>query len=170
MARKHQLRAQRAGTVINTTSAKQETDVIQALRSDPHLAPNFVAWHTLPPEPARTVPWPEAIDARIVSVRAIVRALVRLPPTARLMLAAIDRLQNHVALELVEELFHRVVMEIDALIGSTYHLHDHAGIVGKEHLVADGWLQEVLVLADPILEAERLAHHFVSVTASGRSS
>lgn len=31
MARKHQLRAQRAGTVINVTSKKQETDIIQAL-------------------------------------------------------------------------------------------------------------------------------------------
>lgn len=31
MARKHQLRAQRAGTVINVTSMKQESDVIKAL-------------------------------------------------------------------------------------------------------------------------------------------
>lgn len=31
MARKHQLRVQRAGTVINVTSKKQESDVIQAL-------------------------------------------------------------------------------------------------------------------------------------------
>ena len=31
MARKHQLREQRAGTVINVTSNKQESDVIQAL-------------------------------------------------------------------------------------------------------------------------------------------
>lgn len=31
MARKHQLRIQRAGTVINVTSLKQETEVIQAL-------------------------------------------------------------------------------------------------------------------------------------------
>lgn len=42
MARKHQLRAQRAGTVINTTSAKQETDVIQALRQvESHLRATF---------------------------------------------------------------------------------------------------------------------------------
>jgi type II restriction enzyme len=32
MARKHQLREQRAGTVINVTSKKQESDVIKALR------------------------------------------------------------------------------------------------------------------------------------------
>lgn len=31
MAQKHQLRRQRAGTVINVTSKKQESDVIQAL-------------------------------------------------------------------------------------------------------------------------------------------
>lgn len=32
MARKHQLRGQRAGTVINVTSKKQEADIIKALR------------------------------------------------------------------------------------------------------------------------------------------
>ena len=32
MARKHQLRVQRAGTVINVTSKKQESDIIQALQ------------------------------------------------------------------------------------------------------------------------------------------
>jgi len=32
MARKHQLREQRTGTVINTTSKKQESDIIRALR------------------------------------------------------------------------------------------------------------------------------------------
>jgi type II restriction enzyme len=32
MARKHQLRKQRAGTVINVTSKKQESDIIQALK------------------------------------------------------------------------------------------------------------------------------------------
>lgn len=31
MARKHQLRKQRAGTVINVTSKKQEADIIKAL-------------------------------------------------------------------------------------------------------------------------------------------
>jgi len=31
MARKQQLRKQRAGTIINVTSKKQETDVIRAL-------------------------------------------------------------------------------------------------------------------------------------------
>ena len=42
MARKKQLRATRAGTVINTTSKKQETDVILALqRVEAHLNENF---------------------------------------------------------------------------------------------------------------------------------
>lgn len=42
MARKHQLRQQRAGTVINATSAKQESDVIKALRQvEKHLGDKF---------------------------------------------------------------------------------------------------------------------------------
>lgn len=42
MARKHQLRTQRTGTVINTTSVKQETDVVLALRKvESHLQSTF---------------------------------------------------------------------------------------------------------------------------------
>lgn len=42
MARKHQLRTQRTGTVINTTSVKQETDVVLALRRvESHLQATF---------------------------------------------------------------------------------------------------------------------------------
>ena len=44
MARKHQLRVQRAGTVINVTAKKQETDVIRALeRVVKHLRKKFGA-------------------------------------------------------------------------------------------------------------------------------
>lgn len=42
MARKHQLRTQRTGTVINNTSVKQETDVVLALRKvESHLQTTF---------------------------------------------------------------------------------------------------------------------------------
>ncbi|MEI7925520.1 MAG: DEAD/DEAH box helicase [Chloroflexota bacterium] len=41
-------------------------EVIEALRADPRLAPNFVAWHTLPPEEARYAPWPAPLDPRVV--------------------------------------------------------------------------------------------------------
>ena len=44
MARKKQLRATRAGTVINTTSKKQESDVVLALqRVETHLNGKFAA-------------------------------------------------------------------------------------------------------------------------------
>jgi len=45
-------------------------EVIASLRGDPRLAPNFVAWRTLPPEAARTAPWPARLDPRIVSALA----------------------------------------------------------------------------------------------------
>ena len=41
-------------------------EAVEALRTDPRLARNFVAWRTLPPVAARTAPWPRALDARIV--------------------------------------------------------------------------------------------------------
>ena len=48
------------------TAAAPIAGAIEALRTAPRLAPNFVAWRTLPAEPARTAPWPAAIDPRIV--------------------------------------------------------------------------------------------------------
>ena len=48
MARKHQLRKQRAGTVINVTSKKQETDIIKALsKVEEYLKDKFGAKCTL---------------------------------------------------------------------------------------------------------------------------
>ncbi len=41
-------------------------DAIEAIRSDPALAPCFADWRTLPAEPARYGEWPEALDPRIV--------------------------------------------------------------------------------------------------------
>lgn len=44
MARKHQLRTQRTGTIINVTSKKQESDIIRALnRVVDHLQTKFEA-------------------------------------------------------------------------------------------------------------------------------
>ena len=48
MARKHQLREQRAGTVINVTSQKQESDIIKALKQvEKYLQEEFGAKITL---------------------------------------------------------------------------------------------------------------------------
>ena len=52
MARKHQLRVQRAGTVINVTSKKQESDIIQALQQVvDHISAKFGKRVTLVHEP-----------------------------------------------------------------------------------------------------------------------
>ncbi len=40
-------------------------DALDALRRDPRLAPNFAEWRTLPARPARTVPFPDSVDARL---------------------------------------------------------------------------------------------------------
>ncbi|MSQ31569.1 MAG: DEAD/DEAH box helicase [Dehalococcoidia bacterium] len=61
------------------TAAAPVAAAITALRADPRLAPNFVAWRTLPPEVARTAPWPAAIDPRIVE--ALARRGIQTPYT-----------------------------------------------------------------------------------------
>ena len=67
--------------------------------------------------------------------------------------AVVADLQHHVALELVEELFHRIVVIVGALVRPADDLHGHLAVL--EHLlVADRRLQQVLVLADPFLEVE----------------
>src|SRR5262249_11439150 len=57
------------------------------------------------------------------------------------------------ALELVEELLHRIVVVIGALVRPADYLHGHVAVL--EHLlVADRRLQQVLVFLDPGLEVE----------------
>ncbi len=54
MARKHQLRVQRSGTVINVTSRKQESDIIQALQQVvDHISAKFEKRVSLVHEPQR---------------------------------------------------------------------------------------------------------------------
>src|SRR6266540_916799 len=74
--------------------------------------------------------------------------------------AVVDDLEHHVALELVEELLHRIVVIIGALVRPADHLHGHLAVL--EHLlVADRRLEQVLILLDPVLEVE-------GVQSSGR--
>src|SRR5947208_15924498 len=68
---------------------------------------------------------------------------------------AVDHLEHHVALELVEELLDRIDMEVGALVRSADDLHCHVGVL-ENLLVADRRLEQVLVLRDPFLEVEGL--------------
>ena len=68
----------------------------------------------------------------------------------------VDHLEDHVALELVEELLDRIVVKIDPLVGAPDHLDDHAGVL-EHQLVGHGRLQEMGVGVDPSLERERLS-------------
>ena len=71
-------------------------------------------------------------------------------------IAVVADLEHHVALELVEELLHRIVVIVGALVRAADHLHGHVAVL--EHLlVADRRLEQVLVLVDPLLEVEGLA-------------
>ena len=62
-------------------------------------------------------------------------------------------LEHHVALELVEELLPRVVVEVDPAVRAAHHHDDHARLLEHE-LVADGGLEEIAVALDPRLEVE----------------
>ncbi len=39
--------------------------ILDALRTDPDLAPRITAWHELPPRPARLAPFPPGLDSRL---------------------------------------------------------------------------------------------------------
>ena len=45
-------------------------EVLERMRSDPEMGPNFTAWRHLPPEPPTLAPFPEALDRRLVEVLA----------------------------------------------------------------------------------------------------
>lgn len=66
----------------------------------------------------------------------------------------IDDLEQHIALVLVEELFGGLVVIVGSGVGST---NDHDGIVfgAEKTKVAYRWLQEVLVLGQPLWKVER---------------
>src|SRR5215471_16811151 len=79
--------------------------------------------------------------------------------------AAVRNLQQHVALELIEELLHGIIVKVDALIGAADDHHGHLGLDIEQLLVADRRFEQVLVLVDPTLEIEsleaRVVQHFV---------
>jgi hypothetical protein len=67
--------------------------------------------------------------------------------------AFVEYLQNHVALKLIKELFHRIIVKIGALVWAADH-HNHHVRVFPDLLVSDGWLQQVSMLLDPVLKIE----------------
>ena len=68
-------------------------------------------------------------------------------------LAVVEHLQHHVTLELVEELFDGIVVEVGALVRASDDEGHHVGVL-PDLLVAHGWLQQMSVLIDPPLEIE----------------
>src|SRR6476646_2668002 len=90
--------------------------------------------------------------------------------------ATVCDLQQHVALELIEKLLNRIVVKVDALVGAADNHHSHLGLGVGHLLVADRWLEELLVFGDPTLEIEsleaRVLQHFFcaySAATAGRS-
>src|SRR5262249_37892097 len=63
-------------------------------------------------------------------------------------------LHHHVALQLVKEFLHRVVMIIGAFVWTADHHHGHFAVL-EYLLVADRRLKQVCVLVDPLLKVER---------------
>src|SRR5262245_8120869 len=83
-------------------------------------------------------------------------------------LAVLGDLENHVALELIEEFLDRIVVEIDPLVRAADDHHRHVGIAIEQLLVADRRFEELLVLGDPALEVEcletRMLQHMESLS------
>ena len=78
------------------------------------------------------------------------------------MLSAIHHFENHIALELIEKLFNRIIMKIDPLIGPANHLHDQTIVLRKDHFIANRRLEKLRILIDPRLKIERLkAAHLI---------
>src|SRR5262249_44191337 len=81
-------------------------------------------------------------------------------------LSLLGYLENHVALELIEELLDRIVVEIDPLVRAADDHHRHVGLAVEQLPVADRRPEELLVLGDPALEVEgletRMLQHMVS--------
>jgi hypothetical protein len=58
---------------------------------------------------------------------------------------------------LIEELFCRVIVEVNALIGAADHHHDHVGLLVEKMSICDWRLEQVLVPLYPVLEIKRCA-------------
>ena len=78
-------------------------------------------------------------------------------------LSLLGYLENHVALELIEELLDRIVVEIDPLVRAADDHHRHVGLAVEQLLVADRRPEELLVLGDPALEVEGLETRCCSI-------
>src|ERR1700730_2819281 len=65
----------------------------------------------------------------------------------------LDHLEHHVAPELIKELFHGVIVIVGALVRAADDLHGHLAL-SENFLVADRWLEQMLVRLDPALEVE----------------
>src|SRR5215467_8529727 len=85
-------------------------------------------------------------------------------------LAILSDLKKHVALELIEELLDRIVMKIDALVGSADNHDRHVGFGVEQLLVSDRRFEKLLVLGDPALEVERAKARMLQHVGSFRRS
>ena len=75
-------------------------------------------------------------------------------PDRHIVDAALFRhLEDHVALQLVEELLDRVVVEVHPLVRAAHHHDRHARFL-EHQLVADRRFQQVPVPVDPAAEVE----------------
>src|SRR6266446_977058 len=76
-------------------------------------------------------------------------------------IAVVDDLEQHVALELIEELLHRIVTIVRTLVRPADDLHGHLAVL-EYFLVADRRLEQMLVFVDPVLKIEGMESSHVS--------
>src|SRR5438105_2302565 len=76
-------------------------------------------------------------------------------------IAVVDDLEQHVALELIEELLDRIVMIVRTLVRPADDLHGHLAVL-EYFLVADRRFEQVLILVDPVLKIEGMESSHVS--------
>src|SRR5262249_35093449 len=76
-------------------------------------------------------------------------------------IAVVHDLEQHIPFELVEELLHRIVVIIRALVRPADDLYGHLAVLGNP-LVAHRRLEQMLVLFDPVLKIEGVESSHVS--------
>ena len=70
----------------------------------------------------------------------------------------VDDPENDVSLDLIEELFGLLDVVIVTGVGAADDHHDRLALVDPHGLVADGGLEQVPVIGDPLLEVEGSEH------------